>query len=66
MITKKVDPKYFYFRQATKVSNIYQCKSCLSETYFNRLEIIEEKFPEDMEINNPVSVSWITIYVNSL
>ena len=64
MTKTQVDPKDFYFRQASKVSNIYQFKSYFSETSFNLLERIEERLPEEMDINNPTSASWITTHDN--
>ena len=66
MINTEVEPKYFYFTQASKFSNIYQFKYYLSEISFNYLERIEKSSPKYMEINNPASASWITIHVKSL
>ena len=60
MISTKVEPKDFYFRQADAVSNIYQFKSQINEISFNHLERIEESFQEGMEINNPAYASWTT------
>ena len=38
----------------------------LSEKSFNRLERIEERFPEGTQVNNPEFASWITIPDQSL